>query len=466
MSVDRRAERIIREQIPRIDRSERGAVAEFDDLAGREVEGCLLSRVLGHGADGIVYAAKRDGREVAVKLFFPSAIAKNGPAETRERLELQLDLIGTNLHPNLVEVYAGGEAPQLNTLYLVMELVPGTSLDKLDGKIPPETIPTLAGQLADVARALEAEGLVHRDIKPANIVISDDFKTLTLLDLGIIHQMPAAEDENQERRSGMEFVATPRYSPPEFVWRQEQEDADGAWRAVTFYQIGATLHDMIMGKPLFTGYDKPRVRLYDAVRDHTPEVASENVPGWLIQTVQSCLLKEWRQRLQFVCWEDFFEPTGPVELHQREKRIRLRQLRSEEIRLAKARQVQSAPGPTREQQLWLLNNAFIGEIRTYLLNTPIFPKSRVSEEPRSQQEYVSRFTFESDESRDFPAGVVFSLHVAIDPTVNEATKLSFSASIGEVPLSSASWTEMFTVETALGNCRGAFLDTVETMLKN
>lgn len=440
-------------------------MAELDDLVGRDVEGCLLTRVLGQGADGIVYAAQRDSREVAVKLFFPSEIAKNGPAEARERLELQLALIGKNPHQNLVEVYAGGEALQLNTLYLVMELVPGSSLDKLVGKIPAEAIPTLAAQLADVTRALEIVGLVHRDIKPANIVISDDLKTLKLLDLGIIHQMLTGEDEVQERRSGMEFVATPRYSPPEFVWRQEQEDADGAWRAVTFYQIGATLHDMIMGKPLFTGYDKPRVCLYDSVRNLTPDVTSETIPGWLIQTVQSCLLKDWRQRLQFVCWDDFFEPTGQVELCQREKRIRLRQLRSEEIRLAKARQVQSTPGPTREQQLWLLNNEFIREIRTYLLDSAIFPKFRVNEDSQSQQEYFSRFTFDPDESRDFPTAVNFLLSVAIDPAVNEATKLSFTASIGDMLISSASWTEMFTVETALGNCQGAFLDAVETMLK-
>ena len=310
---------------------------------------------------------------------------------------------------------------------------------------------------------LETKDLVHRDIKPANIVISDDFKMLTLLDLGIVHQVPA-EDEAQDRRSGMEFVATLRYSPPEFVWRKEQEDADGAWRAVTYYQIGATLHDMIMGKPLFAGYDKPRACLYDAVRDRTPEVHSEDVPGWLIQTVQACLLKDWRQRLQFVCWDDFFEPTGQTELHQREKRIRLRQLRSEEVRLATAKQVQPALGPTREQQLWHLNNALILEVRTYLLDAPIFPKFSVTEESRSQHEYVSQFTFDADESRDFHAEFIFVLTLAIDPSVNEATKLSFSALIGKEPLSSASWVELFTVETALGNCQQAFLDAVERML--
>lgn len=439
-------------------------MAEFDNLEGAEIEGFLLKRVLGHGADGIVYAAQRDGRDVAVKLFFPSAIKENGEAEARERLELQLALIGTRLHPNLVEIYAGGEAPTINSLYLVMELVPGNSLDVLLGKVPPEAVPALAGQLADVTRTLEARELVHRDIKPANIVISEDFSKLTLLDLGIIHQLPTGEDV-QERRSGMEFVATVRYSPPEFVWRREQEDADGAWRAVTFYQIGATLHDMIMGKMLFDGLDKPRVRLYDAVRDHTPNMDSNKVPGWLIQTVKACLLKDWRKRLQCVTWEDFFEPSTHLDSH-RERNIRLRQLRAEEVRLAQARQAQPASGPNRDQQLWHLNNDLIREVRTYFLDTDIFPKFKVEEEQQGQ-EYVSRFLFDPDSDLGFPSGVCFALTLGIDPAVTEATKLSFTAMIDKAPMNSgASWTEMFTVETAFGYCRGAFLDVVDQMLMN
>lgn len=440
-------------------------MAEFDNLEGTEVEGYLLKRVLGHGADGIVYAAQRESQDVAIKLFFPSAIKENGEAEARERLELQLALIGTKLHPNLVEIYAGGDAPKLNSLYLVMELVPGISLDKLLGKVPSEAIPVLAGQLASVTRMLEEKGLVHRDIKPANIVVSEDFTKLTLLDLGIIHQMPTIGENLQERRSGMEFVATFRYSPPEFVWRREQEDADGAWRAVTFYQIGATLHDMIMGKVLFKGLDKPLPCLFDAVRDHTPELQSDKVPAWLIQTAQTCLLKDWRQRLQHVTWDSFFEPVATRD-SLREKQIRLRQIRAEEARLANARHVQTAPGANREQQLWYLNNDLIGEVRTYFLDSDIFPRFSVEEE-RQGQDYISRFLFEEDNVLGFPSDVCFSLIVGVNPAHPEATKLLFSATIEKIPINlGASWTEMFTVETALGNCRGAILDAVDQILMN
>jgi len=106
-------------------------VSAVEDLVGKEVQGWHLTGCIGSGADGIVYAGRKEGTEAAVKIFFPESLAKNGLASARERLELQLALIGKKHHPNLVEVFEGGEFQALGTLYLAMELVPGTSLDKL-----------------------------------------------------------------------------------------------------------------------------------------------------------------------------------------------------------------------------------------------------------------------------------------------------------------------------------------------
>lgn len=437
-------------------------MADVEHLVGSVVDGWLLTEHIGRGADGVVYAGRKSGAEAAVKLFFPEHLEANGLSAARERLELQRMLIGNKRHPNLVEVYAGGEDAGLGTIFLVMELVPGASLDKLIGQLPPSAIVPLASQLASAARYLETLELVHRDIKPANIVISDDFQKLTLLDLGIVHQLPVEDD--QGRLSGMEFVATLRYSPPEFVWRKEQGDADGAWRAVTLYQIGATLHDMIMGKPLFAGHDVPRACLYDSVRDRTPVIESNQVDGWLIQTAQACLLKDWRQRLQFVSWESFFAPASMADSQQREKKIRLRQIRNEEMRQAAAKQTSKAPGPTREQQLWHLNNTLMLEIRTYLLDSLIFPKCRVEEETVSQREYVTHFRFERDTSRDFQSDVIFTVTLGVDGLLEEATKLSFKAEVGGQTVSTAAWTEMFAVETAFAACQQSFLDSVDSML--
>lgn len=433
-----------------------------EDLVGVEVHGWLLMRRIGRGADGIVYAGTKGEKEAAIKVFFPDSLAANGIAAAQERLELQLGLIGEKQHPNLVQVHDGGEEPDLGTIFLVMELVGGTSLDKLLGKIPAAAIPKLVGQLASAAEYLESVGLVHRDIKPANIMISDDFRTLTLLDLGIVYQLPA--DDGQGRLSGLEFVATLRYSPPEFVWRTEETSADGAWRAVTFYQIGATLHDMITGNILFAGHDTPRACLYDSVRDRTPIIESNAVDASLIQVAQACLLKDWRQRLQFVSWDSFRGSVSTADPQQQEKRIRLRQLMREEERQASAKRDAKAPGPTREQQLWQLNSTLTLEIRTYLLDTSIFPMCRVEENMTSPREYSIQLHFDNDQSRGFESNVSFTVTIGVASMMEDATKLSFGAVKDGETIVSAAWTEMFTVETAFASCRQAFLNAVETII--
>src|SRR5262249_15214110 len=168
-------------------------------------------------------------REAAIKIFYPDALDKHGFSEEHQRLELQLQLKDCT-HPNLVRVFDGGVANELDgTLFLVMEKVPGTTLDKLLERIPRTAIPTLLKQLAEAAHYLDDRDLVHRDIKPANIILNDDMSQLTLLDFGIIKNLVTDESG---RLSGNRFVATPRYSPPEFVWRTEVESKD-AWRAVT-----------------------------------------------------------------------------------------------------------------------------------------------------------------------------------------------------------------------------------------
>ena len=209
-------------------------------LSGQTFRGWALEDSLGSGDSAIVYRASKSDQESAIKIFFPEALDKHGFPEERERLELQLFIKG-EVHANLVKVFDGGIADEFDgTLFLIMERVIGQTLDRLLKDVPRTSIAPLIKQLADAAHFLEDRNLVHRDIKPANIIINDEMSRLTLLDLGIVKNLIADESG---RLSGNRFVATPRYSPPEFVWRAEVESKE-SWRAVTFYQIGGVLHDL------------------------------------------------------------------------------------------------------------------------------------------------------------------------------------------------------------------------------
>ncbi len=418
-------------------------------LGGTVVQGWHLTYdILGGGADGIVYVGNRDGREAAIKIFFPDALAKNGPNEALQRLDLQLSLKGKKYHPNVVEIIDGGKADELDgTLYLVMERVPGKSLDKILNDVPREAIHSLVKQLADAAQFLESRGLVHRDIKPANVVVSDDFSQLTLLDLGIVLTTYL---ENDERPSGEEFVATLRYSPPEFVWRKEESSSEDAWRAITFYQIGATFHDVIMRKLLFDGFDKPRARLYDAVRLQPPEIAAADCAEWLIQLVKCCLVKSWRERLQLVSWESFSGlPENGADLIHQGKMIKLRQIRNDEFRRAKEFDKETAPKSRRISELWDLQNKVFMETRQFLMGSQIFPKFSGTHSRIDDTHYKLLFEFETDLLLMFDTPIAVSIVLSIDTQYEMATELKVLAARdnGEIAFD-GKWTEMLTVESA------------------
>lgn len=340
---------------------------------------------VGTGADGIVYKVKRDNKLFALKLFFPEKIQKHGLEGQLERLRLQLDLKGSKHHPNLVEIYDGGYISDLNTIFLVMEYIEGNSLDKLVGKIPLESVPRLLKQIAAAAEYLESKGLVHRDIKPANIVVNKAFKTACLLDLGIVHKSPDAHAEEM-RLSGDEFVATVRYSPPEFVWRTEESTDMRAWRAITFYQIGATLFEMIENKVIFCEDSTPRSKLYDSVRYNAPNFENSKAETWLITLAKSCLVKSWRERLDLVNWDSFKGPPEADDIEKLKDEFHLKVVRADESKELKIH-LNNTP-PEDITQLWTVQEEAFQELRHLLLSdrkmVP-FTNQQISKTPNHYQ---------------------------------------------------------------------------------
>src|SRR5262249_38028656 len=103
---------------------EAGAVAA--DAAPQTVGGYRLLRLLGRGGMGEVYEAEdpATGRRVALKLIAGEYAAS---AETVERFRQEGRLASALAHPRCVFVLAADE--EAGRPYIVMELMPGTTLD-------------------------------------------------------------------------------------------------------------------------------------------------------------------------------------------------------------------------------------------------------------------------------------------------------------------------------------------------
>src|SRR5918999_2576054 len=143
----------------------------IDALRGALAGQYTLERPLGAGAMGQVFLARDVAldRAVAVKVISPDLAA----SETfRDRFLLEARTVAKLRHPNIVAVYAAGEAA--GHLYFAMEYVAGESLrDLMDRatRVDPDRAAAILGDVADALAYAHAQGVVHRDVKPENVLL-------------------------------------------------------------------------------------------------------------------------------------------------------------------------------------------------------------------------------------------------------------------------------------------------------
>jgi serine/threonine protein kinase len=271
------------------------------ELTGHELGGWMLAECVGFGKSALVFRGSRGGQEAAVKVFDRELVEKFGKDAQRERVLREKSLVGKH-HPNLIEILAAGEDSTRDLFFVVMAFFPGKNLAEVLIAVPHERVHDLVMQVASAARFLEDLAFAHRDIKPENIGISDDFSTSVLFDLGVLRPVGFSNitDQNGQRS----FVGTLQYSPPELLHREEQNSLEG-WRAVTFYQLGGVLHDLLTRKPLFSDDLTPYGHLVEVVSHEVVTIQAPGAAPELRMLAQDCLVKDPQQRLLLVTWERF-----------------------------------------------------------------------------------------------------------------------------------------------------------------
>ncbi len=268
-----------------------------------EIAGYRLGARLGYGKSAVVFCAERGGKEYALKVFHPGLIEQYGKTAQLERIEREKKLIGWS-HPNVAQVIDGGETPDGAHLFVTMERVPGIPLSAALTHVSRSAIPQLVQQLASAAKALEDYGLVHRDIKPGNIhYIDGPNPSVVLLDLGVLK--PIGDSAATNLQTPGVFIGTHQYSPPEMIHGRHEETIDG-WRAITFYQLGAVMHDLICQTRIFESSTTRIADLVQAVDNEEVLVRADDVEANLCDLANRCLLKSPADRLRFVEWANFF----------------------------------------------------------------------------------------------------------------------------------------------------------------
>ncbi|MDZ4827862.1 MAG: protein kinase, partial [Actinomycetota bacterium] len=204
-----------------------------------------VRNLLGEGARKVVYAATdaRLGRDVAVAVIKTDGLDEVG----RHRIEREARAMARlGDHPNIVTVFDVGDddgAP-----YIVSELMPGGSVADVlaqtdDHRLPSDEVLRIAEQLALALAHAHERGVVHRDLKPANVWMAAD-GTARLGDFGL-----AVETDRSRMTSEGMVVGTVAYLAPEqAVGRAPDARSD-------LYALGASMYEMLAGRPPFLGDD-------------------------------------------------------------------------------------------------------------------------------------------------------------------------------------------------------------------
>ncbi|AKT43652.1 protein kinase [Chondromyces crocatus] len=243
--------------------------------------GFRVTRVLGWGGFGVVYAVERltDGARLALKLAradIPGAAC---------RLRREADVLRAVGSPHVPTVHGEG-VNESGAPYILMDRIEAPTLAELGGvsswSIPLRTVVTLANATLLPLEVVHARGRAHGDLKPENILVHGGLRA-TLLDFG------SATAEGGDPWSGVP-VGTPEYMTP--------EQCDGSARLdarTDIYAMGVILYELLTGKTPFWG---PAAAVREAHRTRRPPPPSllTPVPDDLEEVVLRCLAKRPEHR--------------------------------------------------------------------------------------------------------------------------------------------------------------------------
>lgn len=235
-----------------------------DELTGTRLGHYRVSTRLYEGGMGYVYT----GVHVHLKRHVAVKVARSDVPNHRflqERLISEARYLAMVDHVNVVTVHDLGVS-ESGRAYLVMELLDGTSLDKVIDQHGPLKIPTAIHVVREVARGLAAfheKNIVCADVKPDNVMVVsgplvgrslDRRSWIKLIDLGAARKIERLLDP---RRKPEPVMGTSWYMSPEAVLGMAlDERAD-------IYALGVLLYESIVGRvPFLSAQDEEIFRMH------------------------------------------------------------------------------------------------------------------------------------------------------------------------------------------------------------
>lgn len=252
---------------------------------GEEIGRYRVEELVGSGGMADVYRAfdTELHRHVAIKFLREGDAGRVDRFMREARAQAHVD------HEHVCRVFEAG----------VLEGRPFIAMQWISGMTLADAAPSMALEekvaiLADVAEAVQAAhrgGLVHRDLKPNNIMLEareEGGWHAYVLDFGL-----ARDQSSSTMTSTGVIMGTPSYMAPEQA-RGETSQVD---RRTDVYALGATMYDILAGRPPHVGHTNVEVVLKVIGEDPVPlRRLQRAIPADLETITMKCLEKEpWRR---------------------------------------------------------------------------------------------------------------------------------------------------------------------------
>src|SRR6516164_3429189 len=235
---------------------------------------------IGSGGFGTVYLAEDTWIDKKVALKVPH---KQG-VDFGELLREPRLLASLN-HPNIVTILTAEK--QENVFFIVMEFVPGETLEAIIAREGPLDVARALDYTCQISNAVDhahRQGVLHRDLRPSNVLVADS-GMLKVADFGTSRFLEIAAH-------GTTIIGSPPYMAPE-------QFQGKAMFASDIYSLGVTMYQMMTG---VLPYDTPSPadleRLARGELQTGPRLKNPKIPKAIDNIVLKAMAPDIRSRYQ------------------------------------------------------------------------------------------------------------------------------------------------------------------------
>jgi len=239
----------------------------------------ILSTI-GSGGFGTVYLAEDTWIDKKVALKVPHKQGVDFGELLREPR-----LLATLNHPNIVTILTAEK--QENVFFIVMEFVPGETLEAIIARDGALEVPLALDYTCQISNAVDhahRQGVLHRDLRPSNVLVADS-GLLKVADFGTSRFLEIAAH-------GTTVIGSPPYMAP------EQFEGKAVF-ASDVYSLGVTMYQMLTGE---LPYDTPSPadlgRLMTGELVTPPRLKNPKIPKAINDIVMKAMAPEIHARYQ------------------------------------------------------------------------------------------------------------------------------------------------------------------------